>query len=235
MVFYGHRSVPVNHQSAITSLSSLQWLTSPEAGLVIGVLGLVSTFFGFFLSYRAEKKVAGYMSEERERIIKGVADVVVALQPAPAPASRSKAAGGDSAVSRSAEPPRPARPQPIAQPAVDSYHGVDLQAQPGEYVGTVDVTGDGDADLLVEQILQGRARLKIFSWQEFDLVLVAELQNETGSHFHPHGTSSIATLDWADGSLVEKVFTWRKGQFQEVLNSEVSEVGVFRKQPDWSR
>jgi hypothetical protein len=234
MAFYENRLVPLNHQTAMTAPSSLHWLTSPEAGLVIGVLGLISAFFGLFLSYRAEKKVAQNLSEERERIIKGVADVVGALQPPHPPAPRGESAPESSASARSAKPPRPTRSWPRDGPMDDSLAGVDLQAQPGEYMGSIDVTGDGDPDLLVEQILQERASLKVFSWQEFDLVLIAELQNETGAHFHLRGSSSIATLDWAEGKLVERVFTWSKGQFREDLNTELAEVEVFRKRPDWS-
>ncbi len=219
----------MSHQAAIAVLFSFQWLTSPEAGLVIGVLGLLGTLFGFFLSYRAEKKLAKNLSDERERIIKGVADVISALSPALIPANAipksGEPAASSGALSPSSEPNRPAGAD---------RKGASPQARPGEYVGTIDVTGDGDPDLLVEQIQQGKASMKIFAWQEFDLVLVAELHNATGAHFHPRDDSSIATLDWLEGKLVERIFTWHREKIRERVNTEPEDVEIFRQAPEWS-
>lgn len=215
------------------------WATQPDVAFSVGLCGLIATLAGVALGIRASRvaadanrQLAESIVEARQHIIKGVTDVFGVL-----PATTSPKSEG------SAEPVA-ARPQSKPPPSMleASQSATTIPINPDdapngkiESVGTADITRDGSPDLLVEQREPDRCVLRIFSWREFDLVLIGELANSTGAHFHlcdvPEGV--IITLDRISKGLVERRFEWNGQAFDEEQEVPSSSSDRFFALPSW--
>lgn len=213
----------------------------PGLSFLIGVVGLAATVIGVVLAVKgnrsaaaANAELARLLSEERDRIVKGVAGVLQKLPPLEDAATSIPPLGGAAAVDsetflsekRKDEPPAAAN----LLPPVARRHTTTMES-----VSTADVTNDGSPDLLVEQPGRGRSSLKVFSWEGFDLVLVGDLSNSSGARFlaieDPAGKITITTLDLDNERQIERLFIWNGQELTEERRELHGDVGRFFDSP----
>jgi hypothetical protein len=208
------------------------WVTDPEVAFAIGVIGLILGVVGVVLTVRANRQSRADLSKLRNLIVEGVADVIGSRQSHAPINAQAATRPTDPEVPPGGPAARLPEPKRVGLPAGDLDSP---QAKVGEYAGTANLTHAGSADLVVEQVGDGQANLKVFSWDDLDLVLVAELSNNSGAHFQIHDgePAEVATLGLQEGLLVERRWTWKNNTFEEHAAATPGDPGAFTPTPDW--
>lgn len=224
------------------------WANEPLVALVIGAVGLIATVAGIALSLRGNKaareaneQLRQNISEERTHIVKAIRGVLTTLygeeahliQPVdtrPSPKAFQRIAGDGVRSEVKAKAP-PVKMPEVAPPSLRGPYRTEL-------AGSADTTGDGSPDLLVEQHEEGRCELKVFSWNEFDLVLIGELVNSTGAHFLVEEYKSrpvIVTLGEVGEEPVGQRYRWDGTKFsKESFEPSAALLDVFFSPPRWA-
>jgi hypothetical protein len=214
------------------------WASDPQIAFAIAIFGLGATILGVVLTLGANRKNERNLAKLQLRIIDGVADVLAAsgrLGVTPGATSSPSPISTPPKSTAEAPPYRAGGTDQAEQKAAASLLAV--QNDFGEFAGTADVTGDGLPDLLVETVMHGETRIKVFSWNELDLELLAELRNQTGAHFlaDKRTPSTLRTLDHDGAALIEKCFAWEGRDFAVTSSPAVGPSDEFLTRPSWAR
>jgi hypothetical protein len=218
----------------------LHLLEDPLLGLVVGAIGTIFTLLGIHIAARAQRRSTEQIQEMQRSLTATFAHAFAdeqgaegdGLHPLHARAGNATSLP-DTRASRRAESPVATASETAMPETADQTFDV---VASGKLAGTADLTTNGNSDLLLEHTAPGSGTLKIFTWADFDLVLAAELKNNTGAHFVIDSTEpqTVATLNRADGRLVEDIWLWRGDRLAKQDSKAPRDPSRFAVTPSWS-
>lgn len=227
------------------------WLEEPEVGLAIGVIGLVATVVGVLLTVRgvrvardAEQRMGEVWRATGESVLRGVETALFELLHSPAPGEPDRDVQPEARDQRAEPSPN----LPLAEPAFQQTTSPpkrDLRSHAADggmtFVGLADVTNDGVQELLVQRHRpDGGVELKVFAWEELDLVVIGDFANSSGASFTVEGTdyTVIVTLDRDTVDLgpemVEVRYRWADGTFVRSICPQVAPSRAYYERPAWT-